>query len=100
MSSVLHNVSGGIMLQTDDPSTANNIAIFGNVNKFPSLELFQSPDLLGNHFFPLLPITSLLCLLQHLWLTKELCHHHRNLKHSRGTYPFDCLVIIIFNQQQ
>jgi hypothetical protein len=97
-SSILHNVSGGIMLQAEDPSTANNITIFGNVDKFPSLELFQSSDLLGNRFFPLLPITSLLCLLQRLWLTEGLCCRHRNLKYSRGAYPLDGFVIVIFDQ--
>jgi hypothetical protein len=98
-SSILHNVSGGIMLQMEDPSTANNITIFGNVDKFPSLELFQSSNLLGNCFFPLLPITSLLCLLQCLRLTEGLCRRHHNLKYSRGTYPLDGFVIIIFDQQ-
>jgi hypothetical protein len=95
---ILHNVSGSIVLQAEDPSTANNITIFGNVDKFPSLELFQSSDLLGNRFFPLLPITSLLCLLQRLRLTEGLCRCHCNLKYSRGAYPLDGFVIVIFDQ--
>jgi hypothetical protein len=99
-SSILHNISSGIMLQAEDPSTANNITIFGNVNKFPSLELFQFSNLLGNRFFPLLPITSLLCRLQHLRLTEGFCCHHYHLKCSRGTYPFDSFVIVVFDQRE
>jgi hypothetical protein len=33
-------------------------------------------------------------------VTEGLCHHHHHLKCSRGAYPLDGFVIVIFDQRE